>query len=175
MKASQTLGQQRTAFNNYLMFGDGTAKPEEMVWLVDWRAHQLPYCSLYIVSPDNSWPCKVGISVAPRKRVMGLQVSVWRPLRVAHCFWCPSIKDARSLEARLHETLTKDNKWLHGEWFDMRPEDAVDLVQFEAAMIGVECNSVIEEPHIIEEIDASLHSMTAQIKRAELRSKNNGL
>jgi hypothetical protein len=148
VKVLQMHGPQRTAFENYLTFGTGSTDPNEMLWTIDWRDYDRPYCSLYVVTPDNDWPCKVGISVSPRKRVMGLQTSVWRPLKVAACFWCPTIQDARRLEMRVHQMLTDDKKWMHGEWFDMKPGPTCEMINFAACIAGIECNSTIDEPEI---------------------------
>lgn len=127
------------------------------VWLADWKKHGLPYCTVYVISPDNNWPCKVGISVAPRKRITSLQVSCWRPLKVDYSVWCPTIAEARALENAMHEVLTEDGKWLSGEWFDMRAEHALDLLHFKASVCGIECHDTIKEPIIVKEAEAALY------------------
>lgn len=154
MKALQTLGQQRTALETYLAFGERDVDPHKFMWLVNWRDYNLPFCTVYIVAPDNGWPCKIGVSVHPERRVKDLQTSVWKPLAVAHSFCCASTKSARSLEAKAHETLTEMNRWLHGEWFDMRPDEAADIVRFAATVIGVECSEKIEDTEVLADIVA---------------------
>lgn len=153
MKALPTRGRQRTAFNNWMTF-DNTwhFDPNDFMWTVDWRFYDMPNCSLYIVTPDNKWPCKIGISVHPEKRIRSLQTSVWRPLSVAHCFACAGVKEAKSLERKVHETLTDMSRWLHGEWFDMRPEEAADIVRFSASLIGVECTDKIEDEWVFQDV-----------------------
>lgn len=174
------LGQQRTALNTYWELTDRTKPIEDLVWLVDWKAHDLPYCSLYVVTPDNNWPCKIGISVFPRKRVASLQTSVWRPLNVAHCVWALNSQEARRLEKKIHATLTEDNKWLHGEWFDMRPDDALEMINFCAAVEGVEISDKIEDAAALKTMngmlkltgtEAVLHSVEMTYRRIGLNEK----
>jgi hypothetical protein len=182
VKASRTLGSQQTAFANYAMkqiHGGMDIAPETMLWLVDWKAYGKPYCSLYVVTPDNGWPCKVGVSVHPYKRVAQLQTSVWKPLEVAGCFWLPTVADAKTLERKLHETLTEENKWLHGEWFDMRPEDVLPLVSFSASVAGVECSDRIEDEHALNDVRerllAAAYKGNGQKKRADAFAEFTGI
>lgn len=142
-------GQQLTAFEKYTLVdgGGGTS-----LWMVDWRKYGLSRCSLYVICPENGWPCKIGISVAPRKRLNALQTSVWKRLKVAGCYWLPTAKEARQLEKAIHETLTDDNIWLHGEWFDMRPEQAMEIVEFKAEVLGLYCSPVIEHDEALEDV-----------------------
>lgn len=150
-------GQQQTAFSSFVLNRNGVYKNiEEQVWLVDWKAFQLPYCSLYIVSPDGDWPCKVGISTNASKRLIGLQTSVWKPLRVAHCYWTATVHQARALEKAIHKRLTEDNAWLHGEWFSMRPSEAKEIVEFVAMVEGIELFDTIDNPEVITSLEAEM-------------------
>lgn len=149
-KQSPTHGQRQTAYN---LFRDNRRWKEEdakdQVWLADWKAHKLPYCSVYIVAPENGWPCKVGISTHAYKRLVGLQTSVWKPLQVAACYWTSTVAEARRLEKEVHKRLSADNVWLHGEWFDMRPDAAKEMVEFVALVEGIEAFSKIDNPEVI--------------------------
>lgn len=177
MKASLTLGQQRTALDRDLLFNGGLCNDaDDKLWTIDWRSYDLPYCSIYIVTPDNDWPCKIGISVAPRKRVMAMQTAVWRPLKVARCFYAPTFLDARTIEQRVHATLTEESKWLHGEWFDMRPSEAADMVQFIAMVAGVECSDKLD-PAIEADVNEkmSLARRRNEVRRIDLRYANSSL
>lgn len=117
----------------------------ELTWLADWRAVGLPYCSLYVIAPLDGWPCKIGISTNPLKRINALQTSVWKQLEVKWCGFVGTTNIARSLERRCHEALTEQAKWLHGEWFDLRPDKAIELIGFEAALAGVELVTSLPE------------------------------
>ena len=150
-------GLQRTAFSAFLMREGGyIAKPEKHVWLVDWRRYKLPYCSIYVVSPDGNWPCKVGISTNPYKRLISLQTSVWKPLKVIGCYWAKTVKEAREVEKQVHKRLSEDNVWLHGEWFDMRPKDAKEMIEFVSAVEGLEINDTIDNEEVIQDLRAEL-------------------
>lgn len=168
-------GVQQTAFSSFLYGLEGAywRNPENHVWLVDWKSYKLPYCSLYIVSPDGNWPCKVGISCNPYKRLLSLQTSVWKPLKVVHCYWLESVKEARRLEKEVHARLTADNVWLHGEWFDMRPRNAREMVEFVAAVEGIEINEKIDNPEVIEDIRLEIsRSMTPDLVRSRIDVNN---
>lgn len=150
-------GVQQTAYSSFLVGSGTTSKAEDHVWLADWRGHGLPYCSLYVVSPDGNWPCKVGISTNAYKRLVALQTSVWKPLKVTGCYWLKTVKEARELEKQVHRRLTGDNVWLHGEWFDMRPKDAKEMIEFVSLVEGIEINDKIDNPSVIEGIEASIN------------------
>lgn len=136
-------GQQLTALQRAEqrdVFGPGRPV-SDLVWLADWRSMGLPYCSIYIVAPIDGWPCKVGISTNPMKRISTLQTSCWKQLEVKWCGWAPTMQQAKEVEMKSHASLTNLGLWLHGEWFDMRPEKAADLVAFEAELAGVSCST----------------------------------
>jgi hypothetical protein len=116
----------------------------DLLWLADWRAMGSARCSIYVVSPMDGWPCKIGISTAPAKRVAGLQTSVWKQLKVAWSGFLPTMQQAKHLEGNAHSTLTERALWLHGEWFDLRPDKAEELVKFEAMLLGLELVDVLE-------------------------------
>lgn len=113
------------------------------LWLINWRDLELPYCTIYIVTADNKWPCKIGVSCAPEKRVRSLQTASWRPLHVANCYWAETVGEARRLEQAVHRRLTEQSRWLHGEWFDMRPEAATEIVEFVSMVEGVDISADI--------------------------------
>lgn len=135
MSGQQLTALERLEQHEYL---GGSAPLASLVWLADWRAIRVPYCSIYVIAPADGWPCKIGISTAPRKRVAGLQTACWKQLDVKWCGFLANVQQAKELERRAHRALTDQAKWLHGEWFDLRPDKAVDLVQFEAALGGME-------------------------------------
>lgn len=166
MRRSPTRGLQPTAFEKELI-----ARPcrnlddaRKAVWLVNWRAWDLPYCSLYVVSTDSKWPCKIGISIDPVKRISGIQTGVWRRVDVHKCFYLKSVKEARTLEQKIHRTLTDQGKWLHGEWFDMRPEQTTDIIEFEAMILGLDINSEIQEDEIAQSLHSDMQWARQQLK-----------
>lgn len=112
-------------------------EPEKHIWLVDWKAHDLPYCSVYVIAPDRFKPVKVGIAVAPEKRLSGLQCSHWRHLYVVGCYWFETVKEARAIEAKVHQIFIDEDARLLGEWFDRTPEQARDAIEFSAMVAGV--------------------------------------
>jgi hypothetical protein len=140
------------------------ADARKAVWLVNWKAWDLPYCSLYVVSTDSKWPCKIGISIDPYKRIGGIQTGVWRRVDVHKCFYLKTVKQARALEQKIHQTLTDQGKWLHGEWFDLRPEQTTDIIEFEAMVLGLEINSEIEDDEIANSLYNDMWEATRHLK-----------
>jgi len=136
----QQITTGRDALQNY--FQDYN----KLVWLVDWRVNKLPYCTVYVIAPEASWPSKIGIATCARKRVAALQCSHWKRLAVTHCYWAPSVADARKVEKKAH-ALIKDepNGFLLGEWFNKKPNEAAEIVRFAALSAGVELNDTIED------------------------------
>ena len=117
----------------------------DQVWMADWRSMGMPYCSIYVVAPIDGWPCKVGISTNPMKRVSSLQTACWKQLEVAWCGFLGTVKQAADLERRAHQALTNQSLWLHGEWFDLRVDDAKSMVRFEAMLAGLEMHETLPE------------------------------
>lgn len=130
--------------------------PSRHIWLVDWKAHGLPYSCVYVVSPDNHWPCKIGRSTHARQRVSAIQVSVWRPIKVDYSVWCKDDAEAARLEKAIHMELDAEGKWLNGEWFDMRAPEAVSLFKSVAAIYGVDINDRIEDEAIVKGVEADI-------------------
>jgi hypothetical protein len=131
---------------------DSAGDPSRHVWLADWRRFSKPYCTLYVVSTDSNWPCKIGISNNPARRVNEIQISVWKQVKVDYSVWCNSSSDARLLEKAMHKELNADGRRLRGEWFDIHPERVVDLIKFKAAVIGVECSDRVYDEEIVQDI-----------------------
>lgn len=149
MTQSRTHGARLTALESNFVRRDAD---KENLWLVDWRDYGLPHCSIYVVAADNRWPCKIGISTYPGKRVRSLQTSVWRPLHVAKCYWAPTVKEARRLEMAVHRRLTEESRWLHGEWFDMHPDKASEMIEFVSLVEGVDISNEIPDASIAKDV-----------------------
>ena len=81
------------------------------------------------------------VSVCISQRISSLQTACWKQLEVKWCAWLPTLQQTKELERRSHEALTRENRWLHGEWFDLRPDKASQMVQFEAALAGMELHT----------------------------------
>ena len=140
MRGRQLTALQRAEQRDYYGWSK-LSDVSNMLWMADWRAIGLPYCSIYVISPQDGWPCKIGISTNPIKRINTLQTACWKQLEVKWCAWAPTVQKAHDLELRSHRTLTDMAKWLHGEWFDLRPDKAIDLVSFEAELAGIEIST----------------------------------
>lgn len=71
-------------------------------------------------------PVKVGISSDPARRLANIQTACPFPLFMLATFFCPSREAARTIEAAFHTSQSRNNT--SGEWFDVRPMKALQLV-----------------------------------------------
>ena len=126
------------------------------LWRINWRSWGYKLCGVYMICPDNYWPTKIGISHNPTSRLIELQVGSWRTLSVQRFAYCQSHKDARAVEKKTHQSLVLDGKSLSGEWFDIRPKEAFDLIQFNAALLGIELSTEIPDDRIRAELSKAL-------------------
>jgi hypothetical protein len=135
----------------------------EQLWRVDWKREQLPYCGVYVISTDSLFPCKIGVSVNPAKRLASLQTSHWRGLQISEYRWCETVADATRVEREAHKILRAHDKALLGEWFDVRPSEAVEAMEWAALTVGATLRSDIPTPGLEER----LRRIASDIDRAE--------
>lgn len=120
------------------------------LWRVDWKDAGYPYCGIYVITADNGWPCKIGISQNPVKRLLSLQSANWRKIDIQEYRYCENAVQARAVEQKAHEMLHGDGKSLLGEWFDCRPDQAIEVIQFAADVLGVSLRTDIPDERIRE-------------------------
>jgi len=123
------------------------------LWRIDWKRQGYDFCGIYCVSPDNRWPTKVGVSQNPSKRLISLQTSCWKRLDIAEYRYSETALVAREVEKKAHSHLKEDGKLLEGEWFDIRPEKAIEIVEFAAVSLGVVLRSDIPDDKIREALE----------------------
>ncbi len=126
------------------------------LWMVPWRKFGFDYCGVYVICPQAKWPIKIGISDNAAKRLTQLQTGHWSRLKVAAYWVCESAAKARQIESIAHSALEKKNKRLLGEWFDIRPDKAAELVEFEAEIAGIELMKRVPETAKFEPIKQHL-------------------
>lgn len=82
---------------------------------------------LYCIA-DNQGYCKFGYSQDPQRRVRDLQTGSSSPLILLHSI---SVDSSRVvvLEQQLHNTIGQHRR-VHGEWFDIDPVLAVNLMEW---------------------------------------------
>jgi hypothetical protein len=121
---------------------------EHELWRVNWRHQGYPYCGIYAISPDNRWPTKIGISQNPTKRLVSLQGACWRRLDIVEYRYCADFNSARLVEKKAHEILKEEGKLLNGEWFDTKPDKALDVIEFAALGVGIELRKEIPDERV---------------------------
>lgn len=71
-------------------------------------------------------PVKIGISANADTRLRQIQTSCPFPIAVFYRFSAPNREWAERVERCFHDT--REEKRLHGEWFDYEPEEAAAIV-----------------------------------------------
>ena len=77
-------------------------------------------------------PVKVGVSAEPERRLRALQTASPYPLALAAAFYCPGGL-AELVEQCIRDT--ERDRALMGEWFDIEPREAVQLVNLATRVI----------------------------------------
>ncbi|MCX7319240.1 MAG: GIY-YIG nuclease family protein [Hyphomicrobiales bacterium] len=121
---------------------------DECLWRIDWARLGYPYVGVYCICPDNKWPTKVGVSQNVPKRLGQIQVGVWRQVDVYGYFYCANAQEAFAIEAKTHELMRDAALQMQGEWFDIRPEKAIEFIQFAAEILGIELRKDIPNEEV---------------------------
>lgn len=159
--------------------GFGIHEPDRLVeqlWRLDWKKFGYAHCGIYVISTDSLFPCKIGVSVNPTKRLASLQTSHWRQLQISEYRWCSSVGEARLLEQESHSFLRENGKALLGEWFDVRPKEAVAAIEWAALATGISLrNDVPKEAKayitaIVHQISNNRHVETMSNILAEIHT-----
>ena len=97
---------------------------------------------VYVIAPQDGWPCKIGHTTNLEVRLTSLQAGCWEPLTV-HGFRIgiktsggtsrsslarAMVAGAQSLEMAAHSVLRECDTWMRGEWFDVTAEDALRVL-----------------------------------------------
>jgi T5orf172 domain len=80
---------------------------------------------IYVISANESGPCKIGISIDPNRRLKQLQTGHEEILFVHHT---EPVIDAKLYEGLLHKTMNYKRK--RGEWFNMSVKESIDYIKF---------------------------------------------
>ena len=93
----------------------------------------MPTQGVYVITTQDDWPCKIGVTANLYERIAGLQIGNWHKLRAVD-FWFvfgggyqadnPARQSAVNFERHLHEVLGSLVERLSGEWFDLSADDA---------------------------------------------------
>jgi Meiotically up-regulated gene 113 len=81
---------------------------------------------IYVMAYDcNSAPSKIGISRNVNQRLAELNAA--SPKQIILCWHEPILGKATELEKRCHRSLKKQR--LNGEWFEVTPEEAIEIIK----------------------------------------------
>jgi hypothetical protein len=82
---------------------------------------------VYVVAPQEGFPCKVGVAKNLNSRLCGIQTGNWVELSIHHVFMCRSKSTAFSLEAlclKRHVDLI-----IRGEWFNEMADEMANKLK----------------------------------------------
>lgn len=125
---------------------------ESELWRVNWKSLGYPYCGVYVITTDSLYPCKIGISSTPGKRIADLQVAHWRPIQISGYRWAENAIAARKVEKEAHAILNANSKRLMGEWFDIPVDKAVEAIDWAALSVGVDLRTDVPDRFVLGEI-----------------------
>jgi hypothetical protein len=83
------------------------------------NSRRRPQAYVYVMSGDNSAPCKIGHSINLKLRTKSMQTYQPTKVRVHYKKKCSSVWRAKRLEFLVHQHL-QDHR-LMGEWFNLSP------------------------------------------------------
>lgn len=95
---------------------------------------------IYIIKDtgkDNIY--KIGVSKNPQKRVKQLQTGNCNSLKLIFEILIENSINAYEAEKIIHNYLKENNKWKHGEWFELKNDD--DVVKLAKTMLCLSKNN----------------------------------
>jgi len=101
-----------------------------------WKDRQQGRRIVYVLGPENGWPCKIGYAANLLARLHDVQVAHWQKIVVHHCGYCFDKAAALDIEKAAHRLL--DANAMRGEWFDVAPAEALEAVLTAAKAVGAD-------------------------------------
>lgn len=137
---------------------------------------------VYVVAPGNDGPCKIGYTGNIQKRVANMQQGCWLPLRAFDYRVCVRLSGgtkyatmamsvsqaARMVEQKAHNVLRDMGFGLAGEWFDITPQEAIQVVDKAARLVEARAITMMQIMSV--EIDRGLDAdaQKAQMHLAQM-------
>lgn len=97
--------------------------------------------AVYVLAGNPGNPVKIGISRSPYRRRSGVQSGQWNELKIFGLRYFRDHAVASSVEKRAHEMAGE--KRVRGEWFNLEPQEALDIVEFAALATNSEILGVV--------------------------------
>ena len=85
------------------------------------------YGACYVIGMEDLDKCKIGFSVQPDVRLRQIQTGLWGKGVCHALFWCLKV-DAQILEFNALRSAKASGRRLKGEWVDLTPTEATQLV-----------------------------------------------
>lgn len=116
-------------------------------------ATKLPdhFAVVYVIASGPEGPSKIGFTSNLQERLAGLQTGCWMKLGVYHFRLCifqsggagyktmraALSAAARAVERKAHAALSEMDFALHGEWFDVSVDEAIQVIDKCCSLSGV--------------------------------------
>ncbi|TYO65461.1 hypothetical protein FXV83_16125 [Bradyrhizobium hipponense] len=107
------------------------SKPERAIFL------ELGFACVYAVGPTGGRPLRISWAKQLRDKLVDLQPGCWKELQVHDVRWTAGDMLAIRLLNEATALLDKAKRRLTGDWFDVTPEFAQQILRFAADKSGI--------------------------------------
>lgn len=107
------------------------SKPERAIFL------ELGYACVYAVGPIGGRPLRISWARQLKEKLAELQPGCWKELQVHDVVWTPGDITAVRLLGEATALLDKAKRRLTGDWYDVTPEYAQQVLRFATDRSGV--------------------------------------
>ncbi len=90
---------------------------------------------VFVVAPEVGQPVHVGLSTNPRQRMWQLKSEKHRPTHIFEMAWAFDVQSERLAKAARKKLASKT---IGGNWFNVTPQAAIDVVASEAKALKVD-------------------------------------
>ncbi|WP_439357906.1 hypothetical protein [Bradyrhizobium sp. DASA03007] len=117
-------------------------------WLQEKRERaifkELSFACVYVVGPSGGRPLRISWAKQLKDKLAELQPGYWRPLSVHDVLWTAGDMLAVRVLNEATATLDKAKRRLTGDWFDVTPEYAQQVLRLAAEKTGTPTFTHIE-------------------------------
>lgn len=103
--------------------------------------NQISPAGVYVITSEDDWPCKVGVTLEPKTRLSAVQIGNWHRLKL-HSFRFAFASEsairrerfdavssgAYELELAVKRKLSELDLSLRGEWFDVTAKEVDQVI-----------------------------------------------
>lgn len=114
------------------------SKPERAI------LSELGFACVYAVGPTGGRPLRISWARQLKDRMEALQLGCWKDLQIHDIAWTVGDMLAMRITSAAHDILDKAKRRLSGDWFDVTPEFASQLIRLAAEKSNIPTFSHVE-------------------------------